>query len=205
MTRALHVLLAAVAVAAAVLSFDALRALALLCGFAPGLAWLLPVVVDAGAAAGSLVWLGGRAPAAARRFARCLALVLLGSSVAANALSHGLAAYGARPAWWVVVLVSGVAPSVLGACVHLAVLCGRVVVPAGVEPQRLADPPADVKDPPADPADATPPGEPGEQAGVDRAERLIAMGAGRRVLARELGIPESQARALLDARRNGSG
>ena len=54
-------LLAVVAAAAAVLSFSALRDLAQLCGFAPELAWLLPVVVDAGAAAGSLVWLGGRA------------------------------------------------------------------------------------------------------------------------------------------------
>ena len=48
-------LLLVVAAAAAVLSFAALRDLALLCGFAPTLAWLLPVVVDAGAAAGSLV------------------------------------------------------------------------------------------------------------------------------------------------------
>ena len=39
-------LLAVVAAAAAVLSFSALRDLALLCGFAPELAWLLPVVVD---------------------------------------------------------------------------------------------------------------------------------------------------------------
>lgn len=49
-------LLAVVAGAAAVLSFSALRDLALLCGFAPGLAWLLPIVVDAGAAAGCLSW-----------------------------------------------------------------------------------------------------------------------------------------------------
>jgi hypothetical protein len=68
------------------------------------------VVVDAGAAAGSLVWLSGWAGAPARRFARVLALVLLASSVAANALSHGLAAHAARPARWVVVLVSGVPP-----------------------------------------------------------------------------------------------
>ena len=57
--RVLFLLLAVVAAAAAVLSFSALRDLALLCGFAAELAWLLPVVVDAGAAAGSLVWLGG--------------------------------------------------------------------------------------------------------------------------------------------------
>ena len=118
-------LLLVVAAAAAVLSFAALRDLALLCGFAPTLAWLLPVVVDAGAAAGSLVWLGGWAAEPARRFARALALALLGSSVAANALGHGLAAFALAPAWWVVVGVSAVAPAVLGAVVHLAVLVGR--------------------------------------------------------------------------------
>ncbi|QJY51178.1 DUF2637 domain-containing protein [Pseudonocardia broussonetiae] len=118
-------LLLVVAAAAAILSFAALRDLALLCGFSPQLAWLLPVVVDAGAAAGSLVWLGGWAAEPARRFARALALALLGSSVAANALGHGLAAFALAPPWWVVVIVSAVAPSVLGAVVHLAVLVGR--------------------------------------------------------------------------------
>jgi hypothetical protein len=118
-------LLGVVAAAAAVLSFAALRDLALLCGFSPQLAWLLPVVVDAGAAAGSLVWLGGWAVSSARRFARALALALLGSSVAANALGHGLAAFALAPPWWVVVIVSAVAPAVLGAVVHLAVLVGR--------------------------------------------------------------------------------
>lgn len=118
-------LLLIVAGAAAILSFAALRDLALLCGFSPQLAWLLPVVVDAGAAAGSLVWLGGWAARAARRFARALALALLGSSVAANALGHGLAAFALAPPWWVVVIVSAVAPAVLGAVVHLAVLVGR--------------------------------------------------------------------------------
>src|SRR6476660_4973110 len=118
-------LLAVVATAAAVLSFSALRDLAVLCGFAVELAWLLPVVVDAGAAAGSLVWLGGRTHQLARRFARALALTLLGLSVGANALAHGLEAYRLAPAWWVVVAVSAIAPAVLGAVVHLSVLVGR--------------------------------------------------------------------------------
>ena len=143
-------LLAVVATAAAVLSFSALRDLALLCGFAAELAWLLPVVVDAGAAAGSLVWLGGRTHQLARRFARALALTLLGLSVGANALAHGLEAYRLAPAWWVVVAVSAIAPAVLGAVVHLAVLVGRATPPeihgdrateliaAGVGRRRLA-------------------------------------------------------------------
>lgn len=217
---ALYLLLAVVATAAAVLSFDALRGLALLCGFSRSLAWLLPVVVDAGAAAGSLVWLGGRADIRARRFARALALVLLGSSVAANALSHGLAAYNARPAWWVVVMVSGVAPAVLGAVVHLAVLVGRgdpapAVLPVGVPLGVPTAPALDQQEVdcvaagvPADVAAGVPaalhsvpsPAPPGDEAG-DRAAELIAAGAGRRKLSRELGISEHDARALLTRHR----
>ncbi len=142
MTRqraALYLLLLTVAGAAAVLSFAALRDLALLCGFAPELAWLLPVVVDAGAAAGSLVWLGGGVALGAGRFARALALTLLALSVAANALGHGLAAYALAPAWWVVVIVSAIAPAVLGAVVHLAVLVGRPL-PARAEPLAESPP-----------------------------------------------------------------
>lgn len=220
--RALSGLLAVVASAAAVLSFAALRDLALACGFSPRLAWLLPVVVDAGAAAGSLVWLSGWAASPARRFARVLALVLLGSSVAANALDHGLAAYGLRPAWWVVVLVSGVAPAVLGAVVHLAVLAARVGDGAGeaIEVREMNDITEGVGDldtleaddtdtapidwwgddaPPA--GDEVPPA--GDEPGGDRAAELLAQGAGRRKLASELGLTEHQARAMIRARRNG--
>ncbi|MBW0114045.1 DUF2637 domain-containing protein [Pseudonocardia abyssalis] len=188
-TRAmLYGLLAVVAGAAAVLSFAALRDLALVCGFSPQLAWLLPVVVDAGAAAGSLVWLGGRTGRSARTFARSLALALLTLSVAANALGHGLAAFALAPAWWVVVIVSAVAPAVLGAVVHLAVLVGRVDDMDVPEPNDSARP-------------------------AERVGDLIAAGAGRRRLARELGISEYEARQLLDRTRteppalavNGSG
>lgn len=132
MTRqraALYVLLATVATAAAVLSFSALRDLALVCGFSERLAWLLPVTVDAGAAAGSIVWLGRWSAPAAAGYARVLALVLLGGSVGGNALGHGLAAYNAQPHWLVVVGVSAIAPTVLGALVHLVVLVGRPVEP----------------------------------------------------------------------------
>lgn len=221
-TRTLYALLSTVAVSAAVLSFDALRGLALLCGFSRSLAWLLPVVVDAGAAAGSLVWLGGWTPGAARRFARVLALVLLGSSVAANALSHGLAAYGARPAWWVVVSVSGVAPAVLGAVVHLAVLVGRVEVSAPAKAQQdTLQEPAVVISPPAAtcgdqpvPADepepvavalhvAPDPTPPGDEPG-DRVAELLAAGVGRRRLMKEAGLTEHEARKLLDERKNGT-
>ncbi len=196
-------LLLIVATAAAVLSFSALRNLALLCGFAPELAWLLPVVVDAGAAAGSLVWLGGRAHDLARCFARTLALALLGLSVGANALAHGLDAYRLAPAWWVVVAVSAIAPAVLGAVVHLAVLFGRpVVVPlddpspadatvAAVEADTLDKHGLSRRWDDAPPATAP-----------DRAAELIADGAGRRRLSRELDITEYEARRLIEAARS---
>lgn len=144
MTRqriALYALLAVVAAAAAVLSFSALRDLATVCGFAPSLAWLLPVVIDAGAAAGSLAWLGSAAPSA-RTYGRALALLLLASSVGGNALGHGLAAYAARPHWLVVVAVSAVAPAVLGALVHLVVLAVRPAVPEHVDEGEPAGEPA---------------------------------------------------------------
>ena len=218
MTRYLYGLLTAVAVAAAVLSFDALRGLALLCGFSRSLAWLLPVVVDAGAAAGSLVWLGGRAPARAGRFARALALVLLGSSVAANALSHGLAAYARQPPWWVVVLVSGVAPAVLGATVHLAVLASRGVeckepglsLSPDVDDSTLVgsptEPPADIPaDIPAQPPAValhsvpSPPGDAG-----DRVAELVAAGAGWRKVQKETGLSEHHAKKAIREHRNGT-
>ncbi len=184
----LHGLLGMVATAAAVLSFAALRDLARVCGFTPALAWLLPVVVDAGAAAGSLVWLGGTAAGAARRFARALALTLLTLSVAANALGHGLAAFALAPAWWVVVIVSAIAPAVLGAVVHLAVLVGRPT-PEPEVPAPTARPGTTPELPAAD--------------GDERVRELIAAGAGRRRLSRELDITEYEARQLLDdARRS---
>ena len=208
--HALYVLLVVVSIAAAVLSFAALRDLALLCGFSTWLAWLLPVVVDAGAAGGSLVWLGRHGDARAQRFAKWLALVLLASSVAANAVSHGLEAYGMQPAWWVVVVVSGVAPAVLGATVHLAVLVGRseasppaatavagsvagsaesVFVPlaAVTAATRSAQVTTIATMPTADG------GEGGETWEAKRA-RLLAEGAGRKRLAKELGVSEYEAR-----------
>ena len=197
----LYGLLMVVAGSAAVLSFAALRDLALLCGFSRSLGWLLPVVVDAGAAAGSLVWLGGRDAGSARRFARALALGLLTLSVAANALGHGLAAYRLAPPWWVVVVVSAVAPAVLGAVVHLAVLVGRPepeTEPAEVDDEDRLD--AELFDEHGVSrfwADAPPAGPNGR----DRAALLIEAGVGRRRLARELGMSEYEARQLLEQTR----
>lgn len=185
----LYGLLAVVAGSAAVLSFDGLRALAAACGFG-ALSALLPLVIDAGAAAGTLAWLSrvGRP----RVHGRALALVLLALSVAGNGLSHFLVAFDIRPAWWAIVVVGAVAPAVLGAVVHLAVLVGGPA--AAVEQLEGLD---DDAEPPAWWADASP-------AGDGRAAELIAAGAGRRRLARELAISEHAARELLAAHRNGA-
>lgn len=204
----LYALLSLVALAAAITSFEALRGLALLCGFTVWTAPLLPAVVDAGAAAGTLAWLTG--DGRDRRFGRALALALLGLSVCGNAVGHALTAYAAQPHWGLVVVVSGVAPAVLGAVVHLAVVASQTVS-AGAElaVEPLDDPARDVGmvdehglsrlwadaplvDPPA-----------GDPVGEDRAAELIGQGAGRRRLSRELGITEHAARELLSASRNG--
>jgi hypothetical protein len=212
-SRLVGLLLFVVAAAAAVLSFDALRSLALLCGFTEQLAWLLPVVVDAGAAVGCLVWLGRSTQPDAARFARTLAWTLLAGSVAGNAVVHGLSAYGLPAPWWLVVAVSAVAPAVLGASVHLAVLVGRrpaVDDEAGDEPceywpvERLDDRGLSQA---WETAPAALPVRGGDAGGevlvdVERAEQLIAAGAGRRRLARELGVTEHAARQLLA--RNGA-
>jgi len=204
-------LLLVVASAAAVLSFAALRDLAQLCGFARNLAWLLPVVVDAGAAAGSLVWLGARAALSAQRFARALALVLLSLSVVANALGHGLEAYRLAPPWWVVVAVSAIAPAVLGAVVHLAVLVGRPLPQAEVaersDSEDLGGEECDEREHERELfgvhgvsrfwADAPPVAANGD----GRAAALITAGVGRRRLARELRISEYEARQLLQRTR----
>jgi hypothetical protein len=126
MRRGLHGLLLVVAACAAVLSFEALRDLALLCGFVHRSAPLLPLVIDAGAAAGTLAWLTQDGPA--RSFGRKLALVLLGTSVAGNAIGHALVAFSDSPPLILVVAVSGVAPAVLGAVVHLAVVALKPAV-----------------------------------------------------------------------------
>lgn len=198
--------------AAAVLSFAALRDLAVQCGVEPALAWLLPVCVDAGAAVSTRVWLDGRA-VHAERFARRMTWAMLAVTVAGNALHGGLVAAGMTPTWWTAVAVSAVPPAVVGATVHLAVLIGRqahtkrseTVVAASVDTGRGAGT--------RGPAPSSSRVQPGptpddllgsqEMATDDRAAALIAEGAGRRRLARELEITEHAAREILDGYRNG--
>lgn len=117
--------LAVVLIAAAVLSFDALRGLALAVGIPWRFAWLLPVAVDAGAAVSCAVWLGRRATADASAFAGRMTWALLAVTVLGNAAQLGMHAHAVVPPWWVAVAVGAIPPAVVGATVHLVVLLVR--------------------------------------------------------------------------------
>jgi hypothetical protein len=117
--------LAVVLAAAAVLSFDALRALALAVAIPPHLAWLLPLAVDAGAAVSCATWLGGRTDRHTARIAGGMTWALLAVTVLGNAGQLGMHAHGIAPPWWVAVLVGAIPPAIVGAVVHLVVLLVR--------------------------------------------------------------------------------
>lgn len=193
-------LLAVVATAAAVLSFSALRDLALLCGFHEQLAFLLPIVIDAGAGAGCLVWLGTNSAGQARVFARSLTWTLLASSVAGNAVVHGLSAYHLAAPWWLVVAVSAIAPGVLGAVVHLAVLVGRKGSDSVGETGTSDTPDGYIQ------SIGTTDG-PVDELRIKALEIVQSRGGqvGRGVLARELDVSEWQARRLLEELGNTNG
>ena len=119
-----------VGLAAAVITFTTLRALAEACGITGDvlglpLPWLLPVCIDAAGIVATRVWLRGRGSDEAVRFARLLACTCIGLSIVANAGQHLLASQHLVPEWWVVVLVTSVPPAALGAVVHLGALLGR--------------------------------------------------------------------------------
>lgn len=216
--------LAVVLTAAAVLSFAALRDLAIAVRVSTHLAFLLPIAVDAGAAVSCAVWLTPAARADARRFACWLTWALLAATVVGNAAQLGMHANAVVPPWWVAVLVGAVPPAVVGGVVHLLVLVGRG---AAAPEKRVDSPTRVVTSPPAHsapavpapvapavltaspkpaPVEPTPP--PARQSALvavadvdDRVLELIANGAGRVELEKELGVSEYRARQLLKAHR----
>lgn len=235
--------LGVVAASAAVLSFAAVRDLAAAASYPPGLAWLLPVVIDTTAVMSSRIWLGAPAQPGAVRYARALALSGAAVTITANITQHALAAYQLTAPWWLIAALAAVPPAALVAVAHLVALLtrtpplppGRPDAPAGPvdhHPEHrdymvgLADQPADgdllthlddaagaesgvrpVEEPgPPRWCDHAPPAEHTNTAGHtgtggDRAVELIAAGAGRRRLARELGMSEHEARQLLTRSR----
>ena len=114
--------IAVVALAAAVMSFDALRRLAERIGVAASLSWLLPIAIDAAVVVATRTWLASPNSDRVTRYGRAVALASLALSVAGNATEHAMAAYQLATPWWVVVAVSAVPPVMLGATAHLAAL-----------------------------------------------------------------------------------
>ena len=208
--------LAVALAAAAVLSFDALRALAVAVAIPGHLAWLLPIAVDAGAAVSCATWLGGRTTPDAARFAGRMTWCLIAVTVIGNAGQLGMHAHGVVPPWWVAVLVGSIPPAVVGATVHLVVLLVRrpVVEVAATAPPtspavdaqweeeavELESTPSELEERVESSPPAPPPEVEDELETVEaRAARLIADGAGRKRLVDELEISEWKARQLLAA------
>ena len=111
------------AASAAVASFTGLRGLALVTGWPPRLAWLLPLTLDAYAMTSARVWLASTTRARrARRFARANAVGAIGASIAGNATYHAVTVGLLTVSSPIVVLVGAVPAAVLGLTAHLHAL-----------------------------------------------------------------------------------
>ena len=111
------------AASAAVASFTGLRGLALITGWPPRLAWLLPVTLDAYAMTSARVWLDATTRARrARRFARANAIGAITASIAGNATYHSVTVGLMHISPPIVVLVGAVPAAVLGFTAHLHAL-----------------------------------------------------------------------------------
>ncbi len=117
-----------VALTAFVASFSTLAQLAGVAGWGRWPRWLLPFSIDALALAAARVWLSGRAPEPARRYARVVALCAVATSVVGNALGHLVGTGYLRSegtAGVLLVIAVGSVPAIaLGAVAHLATLAG---------------------------------------------------------------------------------
>jgi Protein of unknown function (DUF2637) len=121
------------AVSALASSFNGLRSLAVLAGWATIMALLLPLTIDAYAMTATRVWLAeSTVSARARRFARSNAIGAIGLSLVGNGTDHLLVSGLLPVSWIIVVAVGSVPPAVLGLVSHLAVLRTQtdVLVPA---------------------------------------------------------------------------
>jgi hypothetical protein len=111
------------AASAAVASFTGLRGLALITGWPPRLAWLLPVTLDAYAMTSARVWLASTTRARrARQFARANAIGAITASIAGNATYHAVTVGLMSISPPIVVLVGAVPAAVLGFTAHLHAL-----------------------------------------------------------------------------------
>lgn len=111
------------AASAAVASFTGLRGLALITGWPPRLAWLLPITLDAYAMTSARVWLAPTTQVArARRFARANAIGAITASIAGNATYHAVSVGLMHITPPIIVLVGAVPAAVLGFTAHLHAL-----------------------------------------------------------------------------------
>lgn len=119
----------ALALAAFLLSFEALRDLARLAGIPAGQAWLWPLIVDGVILQATISVVALReAGQTARRFAWILLAAGSGVSVAAN-ITHAILTADARVPGLVAALVASVPPLVLVAMTHLTVELLRNTTP----------------------------------------------------------------------------
>jgi hypothetical protein len=182
--------LAVVLAAAAVLSFDALRHLAVTVRIPETIAWLLPISIDAGAAVSCAVWLGGWSAPAAARFAGRMTWALLAATVLGNATAQGMAAAAIVPPWWVAVLVGAVPPAVVGATVHLVVLLVR----------RAAEAPEAAVEAPETPVEAPSAAVETLEAPSERKVRIVALKADGLTAAEigaKVGVSDRRVRQIL--------
>lgn len=112
------------ALAAIISSGAALAGLARFAGWPDWLALMFPATIDLYAITATRIWLSRRTTSErARMYARANALTGIAASVAGNAVYHALVAGAVQvPRWVLVVAVSMVPPTVIGALAHLIAL-----------------------------------------------------------------------------------
>ncbi|MFG2919642.1 DUF2637 domain-containing protein [Kitasatospora sp. NPDC048298] len=89
------------------------------------LAWALPISVDLLAAVAGVAWLAKGVPEQARRLARTITLVAVGTSVLLNAVSHLVESGDVHVGPWLRISVSTVPPIVAAVGLHLIVTVVR--------------------------------------------------------------------------------
>lgn len=189
--------------------------------FPAGLGWTLPGMITIATLAGALMWTVLR-DTALRGAGRRLNIACAAISATAVGLDHASGAAG----WWIVPagLVGALVPALATWLTHLLARMTAVPVPVEDAPNEKA--PVTVADVVAERAplhsvptnaDPTPPAgipvvkavSPAQTAVAttsarvdgERAAQLIAAGAGRNTLAKELGVTQHQARAMLGKAR----
>jgi hypothetical protein len=111
-----------IAAAGVIFSFTGLRQLAIDTGIDSGLAWLLPVTIDAVSLVAARIWLLPTIPEAVRAWARQWMLAAIGLSIGGNVVEHAVHAHFLVLPWWAVVVVAAVPPAMLAMVIHLASL-----------------------------------------------------------------------------------